>query len=186
MSELIDKQALLEWIEDNAGSHYLPKFELIDEINSGNLTPVSSGDVVGAEPRIGERVRATMNNTDWFSGVYEESVDVFASYGVRVDDTGELKFFIHAEREAALSQVPGGGGWLPIETAPKTRKAHLVWCPAYRNTYVVCWTVPLGEDAKPRPEEGFWQHFGGSRLSERPTHWQPLPEPPASEKGDGT
>lgn len=82
-----------------------------------------------------------------------------------------------ADREALRAAT----AWRPIAEAPKTSQSRLVWCPAYRNTYVVSWMVPLGDDAKPRPEDGFWSHFGagGSRLSERPTHWQPLPPPPA-------
>lgn len=65
--------------------------------------------------------------------------------------------------------------WQPIETAPKDSKSRLVWCPVYRNTYIVSWIVPFGE----KPEGGYWAHFGPSvELRERPTHWMPLPEPP--------
>jgi len=53
------------------------------------------------EPKIGDRVRATMNKETWFNGVYEtnigESHDTFAEYGVRVDELDEVRYFIHAE-----------------------------------------------------------------------------------------
>ena len=57
--------------------------------------------------------------------------------------------------------------WKPIETAPRTSKAILVWCPERKNIYIVCWFDE-------------WQHFCGTgrTLNETPTHWMPLPEPP--------
>lgn len=60
--------------------------------------------------------------------------------------------------------------WQPIETAPKTSKARLVWCPERQNTYIVSWSdTPPG-----------WLFFGGGGrdLQEDATHWMPLPEPP--------
>ena len=70
--------------------------------------------------------------------------------------------------------------WQPIETAPRTSKARLVWCPTYQNTYLVSWLEPLGDDLKPDPRQGYWVHFGGvgARLNDTPSHWCPLPEPP--------
>lgn len=86
------------------------------------------------------------------------------------------------ERVAALwnTRTPG---WQPIESAPKDSKARLVWCPAYRNVYIVSWVVPLDDYVKPLPEKGFWAHFGAgmTRLNERPTMWQPLPPAPQGE-----
>lgn len=72
------------------------------------------------------------------------------------------------------------GGWMPIETAPKDTKARIVWCPAWRNTFIVSWLVPFGEPI----DNGYWAHFGGActKLSERPTHWMPLPQPPKEDK----
>lgn len=84
---------------------------------------------------------------------------------------------------AALRQAQqAADNWQPIETSPLTNSARLVWCPAYRNTYIVTWVVPLDEEARPDPGKGFWQHFGpGDHLGERPTHWQPLPATPESD-----
>ncbi len=49
------------------------------------------------DPWIGKRVRASMNGKDWFPGVYEKNVDIFAQYGVRLDDSNEVKFFMMIE-----------------------------------------------------------------------------------------
>lgn len=73
--------------------------------------------------------------------------------------------------------------WQPIETAPKTRKSILVWCPAYRNIYLVTWVVPLTKENPPVPDpsNGFWAHFGGGLpLRENPTRWMYPPKGPKS------
>jgi hypothetical protein len=49
------------------------------------------------ETEIGDRVRATMNGYDWFTGVYVENIDLFAQYGVVRDGTDKVVFFVHAE-----------------------------------------------------------------------------------------
>ena len=49
------------------------------------------------DPKVGDRVSATMNGEDWFSGVFEVESDVLAKYVVRRDDTGELRYFTSAE-----------------------------------------------------------------------------------------
>lgn len=49
------------------------------------------------EPVIGERVRATMNGSDWFDGLYVKNSDIFIQYGVLRDDIGEIRYFIRAE-----------------------------------------------------------------------------------------
>jgi hypothetical protein len=59
--------------------------------------------------------------------------------------------------------------WLPIETRPpEEKRSMLVYCAGYRNIYTAF------------HEAGFWWHFAGGtrRLTEEPTHWMPLPEPP--------
>jgi hypothetical protein len=65
--------------------------------------------------------------------------------------------------------------WRSIETAPKGRKAILVYCEENKSSYAVCWDVYDG-----------WRVFGASgiQLVPKPTHWQPLPEPPESEATD--
>jgi hypothetical protein len=58
-------------------------------------------------------------------------------------------------------------GWRPIETATPDTKARLVWCPERQNIYAVSWHAG-------------WMVFGGGYLDEEPTHWKPLPPPPAA------
>ena len=59
--------------------------------------------------------------------------------------------------------------WRDIETAPKTRKARLVWCPEYRNIYEVTWCE----------HKIAWIHFGhGDVMTDTATHWRDLPAPP--------
>ncbi|PJL51460.1 hypothetical protein B9Y74_05545 [Stenotrophomonas maltophilia] len=60
--------------------------------------------------------------------------------------------------------------WQPIESAPKTTRSILVWCPERQNQYMVYWD---------RLGAGEWRNFGGCTvLTEVPTHWQPLPAAP--------
>lgn len=81
-----------------------------------------------------------------------------------------MEVFDAALRTALAAHPIEPEGWMPIETAPKVRKAHLVWCPEYKNTYVVSWDETYER----------WVHFGGGdKLTETPSHWQPLPPPPA-------
>lgn len=67
--------------------------------------------------------------------------------------------------------------WQPIETAPKDGTAILLACATWAHTVHLGRPVPIkvgGWNA----EAGGWQIFGASW---RPTHWQPLPPPPAQE-----
>lgn len=91
-------------------------------------------------------------------GALEASRAYIARYGY----TGEQLAIIDAALTAAKA-----GGWLPIETAPKDSTARLVWCPERQNIYAVTWLPKVG-----------WVIFGGRALSELPTKWQPLPNPP--------
>ena len=61
-------------------------------------------------------------------------------------------------------------GWQPIETAPKTSRGRLVWCPEIKCTFIVSWHDRTAE----------WLIFGGhgACLRYTPTHWMPLPDPP--------
>lgn len=80
----------------------------------------------------------------------------------------------------ALTQAPRSC-WQPIETAPKTgkdlcAKPFLGWC--------LDDTAPGGGDIRvcwwePHMDGGRWH--GDRDLPEHPTHWQPLPAPPATD-----
>jgi hypothetical protein len=63
--------------------------------------------------------------------------------------------------------------WKPIETAPKTLKAILIYCAERKNTYTATWARD-----EEFPWSGKWKHFPGNFLNEVPTHWMPLPEAP--------
>jgi hypothetical protein len=65
--------------------------------------------------------------------------------------------------------------WQDISSAPKERRAILVWCADRKNTYVVTW-------GQIEDERWGWMHFcsGHPALSEEPTYWMPLPPPPGT------
>ena len=68
---------------------------------------------------------------------------------------------------------PDRHGWLPIESAPKTSEAILVWVPRNKCHFEVYW-----EDNAEPPD---WYIFGANwkpLVDGEPTHWQPLPPPP--------
>lgn len=64
-------------------------------------------------------------------------------------------------------------GWQPIETAEKSGKSRLVWCPERKNIFAVTWDSYCGN----------WAFFGsrGTKLMEEPTHWMPIPQPPSTD-----
>jgi hypothetical protein len=82
--------------------------------------------------------------------------------------------------QAELKQLRAERAWQPIETAPRTADYILVWDPAYMTTRVVSWYDAPRVGPKIHPNDGYW----GISMSDQecePTHWQPLPAPPASE-----
>lgn len=64
-----------------------------------------------------------------------------------------------------------GNGWLPIETAPKDGRRILGWCPDWGANFVK-WSP-----GRPAPH---WTVDSGAVTESAPTHWQPLPPPPAA------
>lgn len=81
---------------------------------------------------------------------------------------------VGAEERAAQAAIDAWNTrapqWQPIESAPKTTRSILVWCPERQNQYMVFWDSRY---------EGEWRTVGGgTSLTEQPTHWQPLPVPP--------
>lgn len=50
------------------------------------------------KPRIGDRVRGTVNNTDWHEGTYDHVGDsMYYNYGVLLDN-GKVCFFTYIEK----------------------------------------------------------------------------------------
>ena len=70
---------------------------------------------------------------------------------------------------------PSAGMWLPIETAPTMGQKLLLWCPTrvVQNKHLspICIASYWGFDAQVWVDDAFQNVF--------PTHWMPLPEPPA-------
>lgn len=69
--------------------------------------------------------------------------------------------------------------WKPIETAPRSKKAILVWINAVKCPALVCWDEYL------EPCAG-WVHFHSynQRLTRAPDLWMPYPEPNAKMSGE--
>lgn len=68
-----------------------------------------------------------------------------------------------------------GSEWREIADAPKEGKAFIVYCAERKNTYVVY---------RAAADDPHFYIFGSSRdeLYEEPTHWQPLPLAPETDK----
>jgi hypothetical protein len=64
----------------------------------------------------------------------------------------------------------GDDAWLPIESAPKDEEIVL-WGPKWINPGAGC----IADDG------AAYEPMGGAELSPKPTHWQPLPQPPSGE-----
>ncbi len=65
--------------------------------------------------------------------------------------------------------APDENGWMPIETAPKDETEILLHDGKQHG--IGYFSFPAGVIE--------WGHWYGTR-AHRPTHWQPLPKPPAN------
>jgi len=96
-----------------------------------------------------------------------------------------LMSLVHEAREAiALLPASGAGEWHPIETAPKWRQRILGWNAEYgmRETCMMHYQVGSPGFAQHGPAECGWEWLEEKHNSVHrwePTHWQPLPAPPA-------
>lgn len=105
-----------------------------------------------------------------------------------------------ARAEKAESELAALREWQPIETAPKDGTEILGWrrdcgillilwtAPAYFMTTIEMEAAATDDDAWMDVEDWFCADIvAGSRLdgSEAPTHWRPLPAPPALLPADG-
>ncbi len=77
-----------------------------------------------------------------------------------LQENRELKAALLAERERK---------WQPIETAPKDDAEVLLWIPEEEGVEIGFW----------RSDAGAWDTYQGW-LKATPTHWMPLPTPPAA------
>lgn len=79
---------------------------------------------------------------------------------------------------AARAGLAGAGEWQPIETAPRDGTWFLGWKEGrdIEDTVDVWqWDASVETDTG----YGFWVNAADSNLDEHPTHWRPLPAPPA-------
>lgn len=70
--------------------------------------------------------------------------------------------------------------WQPIETAPKDGTPLLIFSPdsIKPNVFICIWTD--WTDENDTVIEGNWTDLGNEQeFGATPTHWQPLPDPPA-------
>lgn len=99
------------------------------------------------------------------------------------------------ELDAALTQLEGQEGWQPIETAPKDGSLVLLWGDASLTEAAVGWWS--GEknypwafiDSTERVEPLCCDHAAEDLVlpnafsaENGPTHWMPLPSPPAAKE----
>jgi len=96
------------------------------------------------------------------------------------DDSGyAVKFEDYCKLEAELAALKAENEWQPIETAPKDGTVFLGY---KRGQFRECYKVP-------RDDCDMWC-FGGTSGADdlfpniKPTHWMPLPKPPAMAQGE--
>lgn len=70
-----------------------------------------------------------------------------------------------------------GGGWQPIETAPKDGTVFIAF--EAGDAYRCNWLEQ--HDGEGHFSAGWWDHVNDS--FENPTHWMPLPTPPQEDEG---
>lgn len=98
--------------------------------------------------------------------------------------SADLGFDSPADQEhRRLATQPGSAGWMPIESAPMDGTRVLLWHDSYRT--------PMAGYGLTRDDGDMWNVNGTTaheslrarcpaRLYASPTHWQPLPAPPAA------
>jgi hypothetical protein len=74
-----------------------------------------------------------------------------------------------------------GAGWQPIETAPKDRTTILIFKPGtlYNGEPAPWYDVARWDYVDNDQSEMGWASQDGCLSCVEPTHWMPLPEPPA-------
>lgn len=91
---------------------------------------------------------------------------------VRIQDHVEsdhVREYVQLAR--AVLDTPAESGWQPIETAPKDGTQIIGFCSKHESIFMTLW-----EDGHWGLEDWDSQHF----CAHAPTHWMPLPPPPAS------
>jgi len=130
--------------------------------------------------------------------------DRFNTEGLMEFSEREVSALLSAARQAS-TQGPGEG-WQPIETAPRDGTSIILFCPqgdgspgsTYRITEGFWLSEPGGtteyrdqwgryEGQTDDPGFDGWVSMDGgfSESTMMPTHWRPLPAPPASQTQEG-
>jgi len=65
-------------------------------------------------------------------------------------------------------------GWQPIDTAPRDGSTMLITT-QWGVMFVGYWYIPSEKEAS----EPYWRPVG-TRIAAKPSHWMPLPNPPAN------
>jgi hypothetical protein len=96
--------------------------------------------------------------------------------------------YIYALKAALLSLAaspqPVGGGWRPIESAPRESAILVTWEPPRHGVVKECPCIAVQQRYTPLPGMEVrrrWMNPHGDKLLPVPTHWQPLPSPPLAE-----
>lgn len=72
---------------------------------------------------------------------------------------------------APAPDASAAGGWQPIETAPKDGRRVLLWSAAWHDDPSSGWFGGV---------RGWYLAYEAGPFKHQPTHWMPLPPPPAS------
>lgn len=74
-------------------------------------------------------------------------------------------------------------GWQPISTAPKDGTKILTYAPVippHKNSFGGDPTAKIIINYRRKAEGGDRHEWWNSRFDQQPTHWMPLPSPPAA------
>lgn len=112
-------------------------------------------------------------------GTWEEALQGHFEGSDTYPAAHEIVELARLEARAALSAMPSGAGWQPIDTAPKDGKTILA---AHKHAiFTVYWEAEGDTDT----DEPGWCDGDMNRYEElttyNPTHWMPLPAPPAGQ-----
>lgn len=91
---------------------------------------------------------------------------------------GDKSARMYSDTAKRAAEVLSGREWQPIETAPKDGTDIIVYCP----TYKAIWPAYYPED--PDYDGHAWRRFDHAMIPE-PSHWMPLPTPPAASQPAG-
>jgi len=108
----------------------------------------------------GKKVEASHTNRN-----FDAWLDARYAYDRWALEHGPDLFAAAEECETLKQQMQ----WQPIETAPKDGRDVFIW---NDGPYIARWTNPDGMF-------GWWDDSGEVGLQHHPTHWMPLPAPPA-------